>query len=500
MKVVVFDDDPTGSQTAHGCPLLLRGDADSLRRGLAHPSPLLFVLANTRALDPGAARQRVTQICRNLRQLLAEIRSEDPQQGDADLARRLDPLLLVSRGDSTLRGHFPLELEVIAQELAGPLPADALGCNGAGVDARFLVPAFLPGGRTTVHGVHLLDGEPVHTSAFARDRLFGYQTSDLAAYIEAKTAGRVPAVSVEHLSLEELEAAGSSDGRGFEALCVRLAQLAQGAWVVVDAERPQQLAAFGSAVRELTSPAAAERWGRPRRFLFQSAASLLNGLVELGEQPLDARGLARLRRRDGAGSALPGLVLVGSHVPLADAQLEQLLAAEPGCQLLEIAVAKLARVLEGPAAPELLASLEAAWRSQLEQLLAAGCTPVLASSRGELDCGSAAARRRLGLELAALMARLVGAVAPQLGYVISKGGITSHTLLETGLGCCAVELQGQLLPGLSLVLTGSEAWVPELPVLTFPGNLGDRQTLQQAFALLQAGPGPTGPGPGPPGC
>jgi len=110
MKVVVFDDDPTGSQTVHGCPLLLRGDADSLRRGLAHPSPMLFVLANTRALDPGAARQRVTQICRNLRQLLAEICGEDPQQGDADLARRLDPLLLVSRGDSTLRGHFPLEL------------------------------------------------------------------------------------------------------------------------------------------------------------------------------------------------------------------------------------------------------------------------------------------------------------------------------------------------------------------------------------------------------
>ena len=42
MKIVVIDDDPTGSQTVHSCPLLLRWDVDSLRRGLRHPSPLLF--------------------------------------------------------------------------------------------------------------------------------------------------------------------------------------------------------------------------------------------------------------------------------------------------------------------------------------------------------------------------------------------------------------------------------------------------------------------------
>ena len=55
LKIVVIDDDPTGSQTVHGCPLLLRWDAETLAAGLAHPSPLLFVLANTRALAPAAA-------------------------------------------------------------------------------------------------------------------------------------------------------------------------------------------------------------------------------------------------------------------------------------------------------------------------------------------------------------------------------------------------------------------------------------------------------------
>jgi len=483
-KVVVLDDDPTGSQTLHGCPLLLRWDRATLRRGLAHPSPFLFVLANTRALDPRAAAERLRAICQELRPALAE----------AQAAGELDQWLLVSRGDSTLRGHFPLEVELLAEEL-GPF------------DGTLLVPAFLPGGRTTRHGVHLLQGEPVHTTPFARDRLFGYQTSYLPDWVAEKSGGRIPAAAVQRLSLAELDqaaaalasgalasgalavGAGSSPGAGdqqnaFQQLCARLAGLAGDGWVAVDAERPQQLAALGAALRELTAPAAAERWGRPRRFLFQSAASLLNGLVELGPPPLAPAGLAALRRRDGAGRPLPGLVLVGSHVPLADAQLEQLLA-QPGCSGLELPVAKLARVLEGPAPHELLASLERQWGEQLQGLLAGGDTPVLFTSRGELHCRHAAERRRLGLALAGLMARLAARLAPELGYLISKGGITSHTLLADGLDLALVELQGQLLPGLSLVCTPAEAAVPGLPVVTFPGNLGDADTLVAAWQLLE---------------
>ena len=184
---------------------------------------------------------------------------------------------------------------------------------------------------------------------------------------------------------------------------------------------------------------------------------------------------------------MPGLVLVGSHVPLADAQLEVLLV-EPGCGGVEIAVAKVARVLEGPLPLEMLASLEQAWLEQLLAVLAAGQTPVLFTSRGEVVCRSSAERRRLGMELAALMARLAAALAPQLGYLISKGGITTHALLTDGLGLARVELQGQLLPGLSLVLTPSDGQVPGLPVLTFPGNLGDPETLRTAWRLMEESP------------
>jgi uncharacterized protein YgbK (DUF1537 family) len=163
--------------------------------------------------------------------------------------------------------------------------------------------------------------------------------------------------------------------------------------------------------------------------------------------------------------------MVGSHVPLADAQLERLLH-QSGCAGLELPVARLAEAAE-------TAWMEAEWLEQLQERLRAGTTPVLYTSRGELSLGSEAERRRLGLELAALMARLVGALAPQLGYVISKGGITSHTLLEQGLQCDQVELQGQVMPGLSLVLAAN------LPVVTFPGNLGDADSLMQAWLLME---------------
>ena len=155
-KIVVLDDDPTGSQTLHGCPLLLRWEPSVLAAGLRQPSPFLFVLANTRALAPAEADQRVRDIARALAQALAIVQSEGS----------IDGALLVSRGDSTLRGHFPLEAEALAEEL-GPF------------DATFLVPAFLEGGRTTEDGVHRLHGQPVHETPFAQDGLFAYHTSVL---------------------------------------------------------------------------------------------------------------------------------------------------------------------------------------------------------------------------------------------------------------------------------------------------------------------------------
>jgi uncharacterized protein YgbK (DUF1537 family) len=520
--VVVFDDDPTGSQTLHGCPLLLRWDGDTLAAALRHPSPFLFLLANSRALAPAAARER----------LLAIVAALGPALEAARAAGVIDRWLLVSRGDSTLRGHFPLEVEAIAEAL-GPF------------DATLLVPAFLEGGRTTVAGVHRLQGTPVHQTPFGRDRLFGYSTSYLPDWVAEKSGGRLPAAGVGLLSLDDLERGGEHLRRRLVALALPRSDMAVPAWaagrvVAVDACSHHQLAHLGEAMRALAAasdPVAAavappgtagpdagdggaadkhgpaplglsgdaSRSGGPGlalgpgpRLLVHCAASLLNALAPLPPQPRGAAELAALRRRGGGGGPLPGLLLVGSHVPLADRQLARLLA-EPECAAVEVPVETVQRVLEGPLPDRLLASLEAAWLERLEGLLAAGRTPVLHTSRGEVPCRHDRERRHLGLSLAGAMARLVGRLAPRLGYVISKGGTTSQTLLADGLGLAAVELQGQLLPGVSLVLApaggamaaGGVAGALDLPVVTVPGNLGGEATLAELLGLFE-GPGGRG--------
>ena len=474
LKIVVIDDDPTGSQTVHSCPLLLRWDVQTLRQGLRHPSQLLFVLANTRALAPEAAVERNREIVAAL-QIALEAEGISDQQ-----------LVLVSRGDSTLRGHGVLEPAVLAEELA-----DRFGP----VHATLHVPAFLPGGRTTVDGVHLLHGQPVHTTAFARDRSFGFSTSCLDAWLEEKSDGAIPAASVLRLQGQQLDRAAeqlngeqlADSPNGFTELVAWLEALDGNRAVIVDAERQEQLDALGAAVHHLL--------GR-RRFLFRSAASLINGLVDgglrpLGPQPIKADALVRLRRRDPAGQRRPGLVLVGSHVPLADQQLEKLLS-ESNCSGLELPVRRIARVLESGTPDLLLADLENAWVEWMLAVLDRNQTPVLYTSRGELRFGEGptADRRRLdfGLSLAQLTARLVAAVAPRLGYLISKGGITTGSVLADGLGLGTVLLDGQLMPGLSMVrplAAEGIAGVNALPVITFPGNLGDADTLAKAWSLME---------------
>lgn len=447
LKLIVLDDDPTGSQTVHSCPLLLRWDAETLRRGLAHPSPLLFVLANTRALDGAVARQRVREICCALKPLLAE----------AIGAGWFESWMLVCRGDSTLRSHFPLEAEVVAEEL-GPF------------DSTLLVPAFIDGGRTTVQGMHLLHDEPVHRSAFARDGFLGYSTSYLPDWVEEKSAGRIASDQVEIVTVLELNQASESQA-AFDSLCRRFHSFHRNVIVVLDAQTDEHINLLGSIVRSV------HRSGH--RMMVQSAASFLSGLADLPAQPLLAHALPSLRRWTDCGHPMPGLVVVGSHVPLADMQLSHLLA-DPFAEGVEIPVDDILTILDGTASDKHLVSLVNHLTVQVQIILEQKLTPVLFTSRGERSSMSSQLRRRLGDALAGSMATVVHKLSQKLGYVISKGGITTNSILADGLNMRVVELQGQLMPGLSLVMAGT------LPVVTFPGNLGDRSTLYDCWRLMEA--------------
>jgi uncharacterized protein YgbK (DUF1537 family) len=189
-KIIVLDDDPTGSQTVHSCLLLMQWDVETLRMGLANAAPIFFILTNTRALTPDAAAQVTREVCENLKVAMAA------HQESA--AESIQDFLVVSRSDSTLRGHYPIETDVIAEAL-GPF------------DAHFLVPAFFEGGRVTRDSVHYLMVEgkptPVHETEFAQDSVFGFSHSYLPDYVAEKTAGNIPAERVERFLLISAQAA-----------------------------------------------------------------------------------------------------------------------------------------------------------------------------------------------------------------------------------------------------------------------------------------------------
>jgi len=342
----------------------------------------------------------------------------------------------VSRSDSTLRGHFPVETDVMSAVL-GPF------------DATLLTPAFFEGGRITRDSTHYLmvEGKPVptHETEFARDSVFGYQHSYLPDYVEEKTGGRIPAATVKRFMLADLRA----------GVLNKLLGLSGNACVVVDAETQDDLNRFAA---DLLSAAASGK-----RFLFRSAASLLTALAGLPPQPVPAGEMAKYVR-----GGKPGAVIVGSHVPKTTSQLMELLKL-PGIASIEVDVHRL---------PHDHATLLAEVLVRIEFIHTIGQTPVIFTSRTERSFPDQAARLAFGEQVSGFLMDVVRGLPKTLGFLVSKGGITSNDVLSSGLALRTARLLGQILPGVSVVRCPPDhARFANMPVVIFPGNVGDDHAL-----------------------
>ena len=67
-KVVVLDDDPTGTQTVHGVPVLTQWPVEALRAELTNDLPVCFLLTNSRSMSLPAAQALNAEIGRHLQQ------------------------------------------------------------------------------------------------------------------------------------------------------------------------------------------------------------------------------------------------------------------------------------------------------------------------------------------------------------------------------------------------------------------------------------------------
>ena len=431
-KIIVLDDDPTGSQTVHSCLLLMQWDVDTLRLGLQDDSPIFFVLTNTRALTPEKAASVTKEVCQNLKLALD--------------AEEIKDFLVVSRSDSTLRGHYPIETDVIAQEV-GPF------------DAHFLVPAFFEGGRITRDSVHYLmtNGVPVavHETEFARDSVFGYNHSYLPKYVEEKTQGRIAADSVERFLLDDIR------GGTLE----RLMKLKGNQCGVIDGETQSDLDKFAKDILTAASEG--------KHFLFRSAASILTALAALRPQPISPENMAEY-----VITGKPGAIIVGSHVKKTTQQLEVLLKAK-GIVGIEVDVARLLDN-ENESATLLIHILK-----NIREVHDAGNTPVVYTSREELTFEDVGTRLQFGANVSGLLMDVIRGLPSDIGFLISKGGITSNDTLSTGLALNTARLLGQILAGVSMVRTPeNHPQFPNLPVVLFPGNVGDADALATAYERL----------------
>jgi uncharacterized protein YgbK (DUF1537 family) len=441
-KIIVIDDDPTGSQTVHSCLLLTRWDEATLLEAFADESPLFFILSNTRGMSATDAASVTREICRNLSAAMDTLK----QTGN-----EINPIV-VSRSDSTLRGHYPVETDVIAEEL-GPF------------DAHFLVPAFFEGGRITRDSIHYLvvDSKPVRVdqTEFAKDSVFGFSTSFLPDYVEEKTAGRIRADQVERFVLDDIR----GDCRQ------RLSDLQNNSCCVVDCETQSDLNGFASQLLDVAASSG-------KRFLFRSAASLLTAFAALPAQPVAANDMAAYVRE-----GKPGVILAGSHVSKTSQQLNHLMHNTPIRQVWvdvekfrDLWCAKDSRALN-EYRNDLLEQITVLHESAEHVLVY--------TSRSELKFDNQQTRLDFGQALSAFLMQLVSGLPKTIGYLVSKGGITSNDVLSVGLSLRTSRVLGQILPGCSVVKCPEDhPRFANMPVVIFPGNVGDESSITRAFNIL----------------
>ena len=447
MKIIVFDDDPTGSQTVKGCLLLLKWDYHTLLKGLRSKSNLLFILANTRSLSENEAKARLKEICQSLLYVFVH---EGYKKED---------FIFVSRGDSTLRGHNFIEPDVINNEL-GPF------------DATFHIPAFLEGNRVTVNGRHFVDNIPAHQTIFAKDKIFGYETNDIRKVLYKKSNSKIQLKDIKNLFISDLRNLEMSKAnKVFE----NIFSLKNNVQIIVDAEEYSHLNKISNLVKELRLR---------KRFLFRTAASFLSSISNTNGSIKDHKYSSNLKRKNRKDELMNGLIVVGSFLQNANDQLKQILGNSL-CKGIELNVFEFVRLIYLDENKKGLLKLKLSLLDQIRNHLKNSYTPVLYTSRELVLLKKDSDQIFLYNSLSKFIAELIGEISFEIGYLISKGGITSNTILSHGLDVDAVYLEGQILKGISLVKAKIKKSDEEIAMVTFPGNIGNRNSLLKAWEILE---------------
>lgn len=432
-KVVVLDDDPTGTQTVYDLPVITEWSVPVLQAELTSNYPGFYILTNSRSLTARNAQMLNREIGANLNTAV----------------KKTGVLIeVISRSDSTLRGHFPEEVDALAQSMELDAPP------------YLLVPFFLEGGRYTLDDVHYVaEGEqliPAGDTPYARDAAFGYKSSNLREWVEEKTNGKIPAACVTSISLKNLREAGPQ--RVKEVLI----RLKPGSVCIVNAASYRDLEVF------VTGLLRAEAEGLT--YLLRTAASFVRVRVGLAPRPL------LTPEELSTGNDHGGLFVVGSYVPKTTAQLQTLLE-HTGIFGIEINASNLLN--HNTQAREVTQAIQ-----QANKNIQAGQDVVIYTSRELVSGIDTQANLSIGQHISDRLISIVRGIEFQPRYFVAKGGITSSDVATKGLGVRRAIVLGQMLPGVPVWKLGVESRYPGMPYIVFPGNVGEVDALVQIWQRL----------------
>ncbi|WP_416405426.1 four-carbon acid sugar kinase family protein [Arthrobacter sp. LFS091] len=455
--LVVLDDDPTGTQSVADLAVLTRWDVQDFTWAFTHISenntkPAVYVLTNTRSLDPAEAASRNEEVVRNA---LAAAGLAGVKLG------------FVSRSDSTLRGHYPLEPDVIAATVAAE--------TGEATDGVVIVPAFPDAGRVTIGGVHYMRGDagsltPVAETEFAKDASFGFANSEMAKYVEEKSQGRFAAESVIVLDLNIIRAGASAQDPAISAKAIAdaLESATNSTPIVADIVTENDFRALALGLGE------AERRGK--KLLYRVGPPFVRGRIG---QEIRAALTAEEAYAGNTPSTAGGLIVVGSHVGVTTRQLNDLTAEHSSARTIEIDVERLLGAEAEPYIGTVVSDVVSALREG---------DVIVHTSRLLIKTDDAAASLKIARTVSAAVVAVVNRTLKTFPprFVIAKGGITSSDVAAHGLEIRHAIVRGPMLPGIVSLWEPVDGPAKGIPYIVFAGNVGDDQSLTQVTRKLSA--------------
>lgn len=429
-KIVVLDDDPTGTQTVKDLPVYTDWTESLLTDAFEQPNNMFYILTNSRALNALETTQLHQELSKNIENVSQKLNK---------------PYLIISRGDSTLRGHFYLEPNVLNETATKPF------------NAVFYLPEFFEGDRYTYKGIHYLKEDnqyiPVSESEFANDTTFGFDSTSMADFIEEKSQSEIKSENVFHITLDQIR------NREKEQILNTFGDLNNFDAVVVDALNDEDMNYFTTCLVEYLKY-------HNKKFIFRTAASFVKSICET---PGEIINLQNYKKNNNGG-----IIIVGSHVKKSSSQLKHLLE-NANINAIEFDV----KAVTQSNFQDYIDKLT----TEVENIITKGKDVVIYTSRDVIKTGDLTNNLSISTNISNGLVSIIKRLSIQPNFIIAKGGITSSDVATKGLNIKKAKVIGQITKGVPVWLTGKEAKYHHMPYVIFPGNVGEVDTLTKVYKL-----------------